>query len=70
MVDGRIGTAAVDPLIRWRAVLEVGAELYYRRDAHGGNAGLDGDTATARVPRNPIMIMAAILDGHLGPGFA
>jgi hypothetical protein len=71
IVDRRIGTRAESvPLeVRSRAILEVGAELYYRRDTLAGNAQMNDDgTAQPRRVRNPERIAADILDAFLNPG--
>lgn len=70
IADRRIGgrTAAVPAEVRSRAILEVGAELYYRRDSNAGNAQMDDGTAQPRRVRNPERIAADILDSFLGPG--
>lgn len=69
--DGRtqaLAASGVPAEVRSRATLEVGAELYYRRDAMAGNSQLDDGTTTPRQLRDPHRIAANIVDPFLGPG--
>lgn len=74
LVDHHIGDAEVPESIRERAVLEVGADLYYRRAAKNGvstfgGAGVEG-VSVLRINRDPMTQAYAILRPWLGLGFA
>lgn len=56
--------------VRSRAILESGAELFYRRDALAGNAQMDDGVTQPRRLRDPHRIAAEIVDPFLGPGIA
>lgn len=64
----RIGTATVPAEVRARAILEAGAELYYRRDLNAGNAQLDDSTAQPRRARDLRRIIDDVLGPYLAPG--
>lgn len=71
LIANKIGTHAVPVTIVDRARLEVGAELFHRRQAPNGVAqfaALDG--APVRVARDPMVAANAILDPYLPMGFA
>lgn len=64
LVSGYVGDAVVPAAIRERAGLEVGAELYIRRQTRGANSGqianLEGPTfRTARDPLEGVYSMLA-----------
>ena len=71
LIDGVLADAAWRPVptvIRDRAVLEVGANLYRRRDEQSGNASqlsdMDG-AAPARAPRDPLGTVRALLSRYV-----
>lgn len=67
----RAGVAALPPVIRARAVLEVGADLYNRRAARNGVAGFDGESmAPVRVRNDPMGACYATLRPWLKPALA
>lgn len=69
LVDHRIAGVEVPAVIRDRAVLEVGADLYHRRRVRNGVAGFDGpDMTPVRVTRDPMKAAEDILGAYLGPG--
>ncbi|OYO16285.1 hypothetical protein CGZ94_04920 [Enemella evansiae] len=75
LVDRHIGTATVPPDIRDRAVLEVAADLFYRRETRNGVVafgGQDGGASVApvRVSRDPMKAATDLLRPYLGPGIA
>lgn len=63
----------VPRIILTRAVKELGAELFYRRQAKNGivtvNAGMDGGAAI-RINRDPWASVHAILSDYIPPAFA
>jgi hypothetical protein len=65
MVDKRIGTtayAAVPPPVRRRAVLEVGADLYWRKASRNGVVGFESqDVQPMRLARDPMSTATSIL---------
>ena len=67
LVDHRIGDAPVPDAIRDRAVLEVGADLWHRRQTRSGVATFDGgDYTPMRVTRDPMKAAADLLKPYLG----
>ena len=73
IVTDIIGSVSgVPALIRDRAILETGAELYHRRQARLGIAqlGTGDDLAPVRIARDPKLTAKAILSDYLGPGIA
>ncbi|MFT3877426.1 MAG: hypothetical protein QM708_13535 [Propioniciclava sp.] len=72
LVADLIGSVeGVPDVIRRRAILETGAELYHRRQARLGVAQLGNeDTAPIRIARDPNLTARAILGAYLGPGLA
>ena len=72
LVDKYIGTLTVPAAIIARAKLEVGSELYHRRNAPNGIsqfAGFDG--APMRVARDPMVSARPLIDAYrTNPGFA
>ncbi len=70
LVDQHIGdVTGVPPAIKARAVLEVGANLYQRRQAQSGTGGLtDPEVSPMRVARDPLRPAYPILNPYLGPG--
>lgn len=68
--NGRTGVT-LPPSIKARAVLEVGAELYYRRSARLGIAGLDSEeTAPIRISRDPMRAAYDLLRPYTKPALA
>ncbi len=71
LVDHYIGEATVPPTVRDRAVLEVGSELYNRRNAPNGIAQFaTPDAAPIRVARDPMVGAYPILRHYVGIGAA
>ena len=71
MVADYIGSETVPLLVAERATLEVGSELFHRRQAPNGIAqftGLDG--AAVRVARDPMVGAYPLLDRYVLPGLA
>jgi len=69
LVSEHIGDATVPPRARARAVLEVGANLYQRRQALSGTGGVtDSEVTPYRVARDPLRPAYPILNPFLGPG--
>ncbi len=72
LVDTYISDSSVPTIIRDRAVLECGSELYHRRSAPNGIsqfAGFDG--APMRVARDPMVSARPLIDPYrTNPGFA
>ena len=68
--NGRDGVT-LPPVIKARAVLEVGAELYFRRGARLGIAGLEGAEATPmRISRDPMRAAYDLLTPYTKPALA
>lgn len=71
MVTTAIGTNAVPASVAERAALEVGAELFHRRQSRNGIAGLDNmDFAPMRIARDPMKAAMPYLQPYLGPAVA
>ena len=57
--------------VKARAVLEVGADLFYRRQSRNGVAGLDGsDLGVVRIARDPMRAAYDMLNPYLRPALA
>lgn len=68
--NGRTGVT-LPAVIKARAVLEVGAELYYRRSARLGIAGLDdAEAAPIRISRDPMRAAYDLLRPYTKPALA
>lgn len=70
LVTAYVGSAVVPQVILDRATLEVGSELFHRRNAPNGVAqfaSLDG--APIRVARDPMLGAYPILNRYLVVGF-
>lgn len=68
-----IGSAVVPDSIRDRATLEVGSELYHRRQAPSGIPGFasnDGAPPAPRLNRDPMSRAYSILGPFIPGGFA
>lgn len=69
MVDGQIGTAAKDRVpasVRRRAILEVGADLYWRKASRNGVVNFDsGEMQPMRLARDPMLTATSILRPYL-----
>lgn len=71
LVSRRVGTATVPAPVRDRAVLEVGADLFYRRNTRNGVAGFEGiEPQPVRIARDPMRAAADLLRPYLGPAIA
>lgn len=70
LVAAFVADAEVPEAVRGRAILEVGAELYHRRQAPNGIsqfADLDGGQGV-RVARNPMVAAYPLLVPYVGGG--
>lgn len=71
LVTGYVGRSEVPPTIVARAVLEVGSELYHRKNAPNGVAQFNTfDAAPIRVARDPMVAARPLLAPFLLPGIA
>lgn len=71
LVEQFIGSREVPAPIKARAVLEVGSELFHRRQAPNGIAQFQGlDASPVRVARNPMVAAYPILTPYTGTGLA
>lgn len=71
LVDGKGNTVTVPDAILDRAVLEVGSELYHRRNAPNGVAQFATmDAPPIRIARDPMVAARPILAPYLAGGFA
>lgn len=74
LVARHIGAVKVPDSVVARAELEVGADLYYRRDTRNGIAGFGGSGDTppqqTRIARDPLRAAYDILAPWLGPAIA
>lgn len=72
LVAQHVGTAVVPTAIIDRATLEVGAELFHRRDTKNGVSQFASpDTGAAiRIARDPMVAAYAILAPFAGRGIA
>lgn len=67
----KVAPATVPASVVGRAVLEVGKELFDRRQSRNGIAGLDGtDFAPMRIARDPMKAAMPYLQPYLGPAIA
>lgn len=70
-VVSQAGPEVVPADVVARAVLEVGAELFHRRQSRNGIAGMDGtDFAPMRIARDPMKAAMPYLQPYLGPAVA
>lgn len=72
LVGRYVGTRTVPPATLDRALLEVAADLYYRRSTRNGVADFEGveGLAPVRVNRDPLAAAYPILRPFVGGGFA
>lgn len=73
LVSKHVGTATVPAVIIDRAVLEVGADLFYRRAARNGIVSFGNGVEAAsviRINRDPMTQAYPLLAPYLGLGFA
>lgn len=71
LVARHIGGRKVPEEIQRRAILEVGADLYNRRQARNGVVGFDSvDLTPLRIARDPMKAAYDLLDPYLGPVIA
>lgn len=71
LVTAFVGSAVVPASVIERATLEVGSELYHRRQAPNGIAQFASfDSAPIRVARDPMVGAYPILARFMGVGFA
>lgn len=71
LVSAFVGTAEVPPVVLHRASLEVGSELFHRRQAPSGVAQFATfDGAPVRVARDPLVGAYPLLRPYVGPGLA
>lgn len=70
-VVSKVGPDVVPAEVVARAVLEVGAELFNRRQSRNGIVGLDNnDFAPMRIARDPMKAAMPYLQPYLGPAVA
>lgn len=68
--NGRTNTT-LPAVIKARAVLEVGAELFYRKDARLGMVGLDTEAGTPlRIARDPMRAAYDLLAPYTKPAIS
>lgn len=68
-IGGQDNPFGVPTQVLERAILEVGADLYYRRAARNGIVGLDGvDPQPMRLNRDPMSAAYALLRPYLVTG--
>lgn len=71
LVTTYVGAAEVPTVIFDRAVLEVGSELFHRKNAPNGVAQFNTfDAAPIRVARDPMVAAYPLLAPYLGPVIA
>lgn len=72
LVDAYVGEATVPPSILDRATLEVGSELFHRRQAPNGVAQFASEQGAQplRIARDPMVGAYPILNRFVGGGFA
>lgn len=72
LVETHIGSdAEVPEVVRDRAILEVGAELFHRRSTKNGVAQFaTGDGQPVRVARDPMVAARPILAPYVGLGIS
>lgn len=71
LVDGYVGNATVPELVLERAYLEVGSELFHRRNAPNGVAQFNTfDGSAIRVARDPMVGAYPLLRRFVGFGAA
>lgn len=71
LVAGYVGSSKVPERILARAVLEVGSELYHRKDAPNGVSNFQTfEAAPIRIARDPMVAARPLLTPYLLPGFA
>lgn len=70
LVEAYVADVEVPEAIEDRAVLEVGSELYHRRQAPNGVAqfGLELGSAPVRIARDPMVGAYPLLSPFMGPG--
>ena len=71
LVAEYVGTREVPEAIKDRAVLEVAADLFYRRRSRNGVADFDDPTGVpVRINRDPMTAAYPILGQFMGPAIA
>lgn len=71
LVAGYVGEAEVPSTVLERAILEVGAELYNRKDTKNAVAQFATPDATpVRIARDPMVAAYPLLNRFVGPGLA
>lgn len=71
LVDAYIGDGTVPEPIRNRAIVEVGSELFHRRNAPGGITQFAAEgTSPVRMARDPMLGAYPILNRYLPAGLA
>lgn len=72
LVARYVGSVQIPEAVRKRATLEVGAELFHRRNAPGGITQFAtlGDASPVRMARNPMVAAYPLLDPFLPTGLA
>lgn len=72
LIDQRLSGRVLPDAVKALAVLEVGADLYYRRSARNGIAAFDSSETVnpVRIARDPMRAVDDILRPYLGPALA
>lgn len=70
LVTAYVGGSTVAEVKMERAILEVGADLYYRKQARSGSPSYEGaEMSSLQVPKDPMRLAYPLLRPDL-PGFA
>ena len=71
LTDNACPGKTIPPSIKARAILEVGADLFYRRTARNGVAGLDSpDGGAVRIARDPMKAAYDTLAPYVMPALS
>ena len=65
MVDDEIAGRYVPDVILQRAIIEVGADLFFRKDAPNGISQFSDNTGATRIARDPMLTARKILKRYL-----
>jgi len=71
LVENYIGSYSIPPAVKERAIIEVTAELFYRKNSRNGVSEFAGtDLAPFRIARDPMKAAYAILKQFIPGGLA
>ena len=72
LIDHHIGKRDIPKPVLERAIIECGADLFWRRQARNGIAAFesDGELGAVRINRDPLLSVRALLAPYLGVGIA